>query len=61
MTSVPLLALLAGLVFINASQDERQATELAEVDAALLADDLPLSAYADPGFVQYLRVSGSAP
>ena len=57
-SAVPLLALLAGLVFINASQDESLATEMAEVDAALLADDLPPSAYADPGFVQYLRVSG---
>ena len=59
-SAVPLLALLAGLVFINASQDESLATEMAEVDAALLADDLPPSAYADPGFVQYLRVSGPA-
>ncbi len=60
-SAVPLLALLAGLVFVNVSQDESLATEMAEVDAALLADDLPPSAYTDPGFVQYLRVSSSHP
>lgn len=61
VSAVPLTALLAGLVFINLSQDETLATEMAEVDTALLADDLPPSAYADPGFVQYLRASGQNP
>jgi len=61
VSAVPLTALLAGLVFINISQDETLATEMAEVDTALLADDLPPSAYADPGFVQYLRASGQNP
>jgi hypothetical protein len=36
-------------------QKEDRANELAEVDTALLTDDLPPSAYADPGFVQFLR------
>ena len=27
----------------------------AEVDAALLGDDLPINAYRDPGFVEYLK------
>lgn len=58
-SAVPLLALLLGLAFINATQDASLASDMAEVDAALLADDLPPSAYADPGFVQYLRSSGS--
>ncbi|AVP57776.1 DUF3619 family protein [Pulveribacter suum] len=61
VSAVPLTALLAGLVFINISQDETLAAEMAEVDTALLADDLPPSAYADPGFVQYLRASGQNP
>lgn len=60
VSAVPLLALLGGLVFINLSHDESLGSELAEVDAALLSDDLPPSAYADPGFVQYLRVSAPA-
>ena len=52
---LPLLALVAGLVLIHTSQSERRASELAEVDAALLTDDLPPAAYADPGFVQFLK------
>ena len=34
---------------------------MAEVDAALLTDDLPPAAYADPGFVQFLKTSGHEP
>ena len=55
---LPLLILAAGLVLIHVSQTERRASELAEVDAALLTDDLPPAAYADPGFVQFLRTGG---
>lgn len=55
VSAVPLTALFAGLVFINMVQDETVATEIAEVDAALLTDDLPPSAYADPGFLQFLK------
>ena len=40
---------------INVVQDEKRAHELAEVDAALLTDDLPPAAYADPGFLQFLK------
>jgi len=52
---LPLVALAAGLVAIHVVQSERRARELAEVDAALLTDDLPPAAYADPGFVQFLK------
>lgn len=55
---LPLVVLAAGLVAIHTIQTERRASELAEVDAALLTDDLPPSAYADPGFVQFLKQSG---
>lgn len=55
---LPLLALAAGLVLIHSIQTDRRASELAEVDAALLTDDLPPAAYADPGFVQYLKSAG---
>ena len=44
---LPLLVLAAGLVLIHTIQTERRASELAEVDAALLTDDLPPAAYAD--------------
>jgi hypothetical protein len=52
---LPLLVLAAGLVLIHTSQSDRRASELAAVDTALLTDDLPPAAYADPGFVQYLK------
>jgi hypothetical protein len=52
---LPLIVLAAGLVLIHSVQSDRRANELAEVDAALLTDDLPPAAYADPGFVQYLK------
>jgi hypothetical protein len=55
---LPLVALVAGLFVIQVAQDERRAHEVAEVDAALLTDDLPPAAYADPGFVQFLRTGG---
>lgn len=52
---LPLLALVAGLFAVNAAQNEQRASELAEVDAALLTDALPPSAYSDPGFLQFLK------
>jgi hypothetical protein len=49
------LALVAGLVAINVVQDDENATEVGNVDTALLTDDLPPQAYADPGFAQFLK------
>jgi len=54
-SALPLVALVAGLFLIHTIQNDRRASEVAEVDAALLTDDLPPSAYADPGFVQFLK------
>lgn len=54
---LPLLALVAGLVVIHSIENDRRASEVAEVDAAILTDDLPPAAYADPGFVQFLKSS----
>jgi hypothetical protein len=59
--TLPLLALVAGLLAIEAVQNDNRASEVAEVDAALLTDDLPTAAYTDPGFLQFLRVGGNAP
>lgn len=57
VSAVPILALLIGLVVINDTQEELSTHEIAEVDSALLADELPPSAYADPGFIQFLKTS----
>jgi len=54
-SALPLIALAAGLILIHGIQNERRASEVAEVDAALLTDDLPPAAYADPGFIQFLK------
>ena len=56
---LPLIALACGLVLIHTIENDRRANEVAEVDAALLTDDLPPAAYADPGFIQYLKAGGN--
>jgi hypothetical protein len=50
------LILAGGLFAINVIQDELGAQELAEIDSAILTDDLPPAAYVDPGFAQFLKV-----
>lgn len=58
MASVlPLLALVVGFLVIEAVQNDIRANEVAEVDAALLTDDLPPAAYTDPGFMQFLKAA----
>jgi hypothetical protein len=56
--AIPLLA--GALVFVGLYQHEQQVriSEIAEIDAAVLSDDLPLSAYADRGFNAYLANRG---
>jgi anti-sigma factor RsiW len=55
-TAVPLL-LVAGIFLVDLVHQEQSAAELAEVDAALLTDDVPLVAYADHGFGVYIQNS----
>jgi hypothetical protein len=57
VSAIPLMALVIGLFAINIAQDESGLNEVVEVDAALLTDDLPPQAYADPGFMQFLKTS----
>ncbi|WP_394789059.1 DUF3619 family protein [Rhodoferax sp.] len=56
-SALPLVALVAGLLTIYVVQNDNRADELAEVDTALLTDDLPTAAYTDPGFVEFLKTS----
>ena len=60
VSAIPLMALVIGLFAINIAQDENGLNEVAEVDAALLTDDLPPEAYTDPGFMQFLKTSSTA-
>lgn len=54
---LPLVALVVGLLAINSIQNDNRTQELAEVDSALLTDVLPPAAFADPGFVQFLKAT----
>lgn len=55
---LPLAALVLGLLFIQHFHQRSQISAAAEVDAALLVDDVPFAAYSDPGFVEYLKSDG---
>jgi hypothetical protein len=50
-----LVALAAGLIGIYRWQEQKRIEELADVDAAMLLDDLPPTAYADEGFHVFLK------
>ncbi|MBP6902131.1 MAG: DUF3619 family protein [Burkholderiaceae bacterium] len=52
---LPLLLLLLGLVLLQHRLDAQQISAAAEIDSALLADELPPAAYRDPGFQEFLR------
>lgn len=52
----PLLLLTAGLVLIERLNNHEQISAAAEIDAVLLADELPPAAYSDPGFGEFLKL-----
>ncbi|HSV70231.1 MAG TPA: DUF3619 family protein [Methylibium sp.] len=59
--ALPVLALAAGLVFVQLDQQDEQLRTAVEIDAALLADDLPPSAYTDAGFAEFLKAPSPQP
>ena len=56
---LPLIALVGGLVLIQNWQSRTQISVAAEIDEALLGDDLPINAYRDPGFAEFLKAPPS--
>jgi hypothetical protein len=54
---IPALVVVVGLLAISVWSDYDAADETADVDLAVLTDDLPISAYADRGFGVYLKNS----
>ena len=52
---VPLVVVLVGLMSINYWHQSRYAEEVAEIDAQMLVDELPPSAYLDRGFDSWLK------
>lgn len=55
---LPLLALVAGMMLIQSENTRRQVAAAVEVDTDLLLDELPPSAYSDPGFAEFLKHQG---
>jgi hypothetical protein len=53
--AIPLVALVVGLGGLYQYEQQQRIAELAELDAAVLADELPLTAYLDHGFNAYLE------
>lgn len=51
----PLALLIVGLVWVHEFHRSEEIVAVAEVDAALLTDAVPPSAYADPGFAEFLK------
>jgi hypothetical protein len=53
--ALPILALIIGLYGIYEHEQQQQINDLAEIDAAVLVDELPPDAYVDNGFNAYLN------
>lgn len=54
-SAAPLALLLVGLVLIQRTYLDQQIQAAAEIDEAILTDDLPPQAYSDPGFAEFLK------
>lgn len=55
LSVVTVLVLAAGFIAINEWSDQDVAEEIADIDLAILLDDVPISAYADRGFGVYIK------
>jgi hypothetical protein len=55
LAALPVLVLAAGLYAIALWNDSEAADEIAEIDSAMLSDDVPLAAYTDRGFGVFLK------
>ena len=51
----PLVVLVFGLIGIAQWQQDSRINDIAELDVALLTDDVPPDAYADNGFIGFLK------
>jgi hypothetical protein len=50
----PVVALVGGIAAIACWENAQRSAELADIDAAMISDELPLNAYLDHGFNAYL-------
>lgn len=56
---LPLAVLVLAVSGIYTWQDKRRVAELVEIDSQLLTDDLPIDAYLDRGFQNWLKSRGT--
>lgn len=56
--AVPMVVVALGLTALYQHEQQSRINDLADIDAAVLSDDLPLSAYLDHGFNGYLANRG---
>ncbi len=56
--TIPLLILVVGLISISHFEQQQRIKETADLDTAVLSDELPVSAYLDHGFNVYLASRG---
>ena len=56
---LPVAMLVAGLTGVYSWQQYQRVAELEEIDAQLLTDDLPIDAYLDRGFQNWLKKTSS--
>ena len=52
-------AVLIGVISIHTSVGNQLAEDLATIDSAILTDELPPDAYADPGFAEFLKTQAA--
>jgi hypothetical protein len=52
--AIPLIVVAIGVVGIYQAEQQQRIKETADIDAAVLSDELPLTAYIDHGFNAYL-------
>ena len=53
--AAPMLALVIGMGGVYQYEQQERMAAMAEIDAAVLADELPLTAYLDQGFNAYME------
>lgn len=56
--ALPVVVVMASLVGMYQAEKQHRISELAEIDAMVLSDELPLNAYLDNGFNAYLSRKG---
>lgn len=53
---LPMAAVVAGVLLVQLRHERDAAAVAAQIDSALLVDELPPAAYADPGFAAFLKL-----